>query len=168
MKNKIFLAIILILLGNQIYSQKSIIRGAIRDYETNRKIIGATVVDANNSQNGIISDRDGNFKIEVEGDNINLEFYFVGYYPIKFINIPSKYKIIDFKDVKFVSDHLQDNVVVGGPPSNLYNLEKQNDQDKALRMNVLKKYRLKIVGKKLYPDFEGKYLIFDFNKRARK
>jgi hypothetical protein len=67
-----------------------------------------------------------------------------------------------------VPDHLWDNIVVGGPPSNLYNFEKQKEQDKILRMNVLKKYRIKILGKKLKPYFEGKYLVFDFNKNENK
>jgi len=168
MTHKIILATILILLGNQTYSQDSNIKGRTIDYETNYTIIGATIIDANNSQNGTISDRDGNFKIEVEGNKRNLELYFFGYYPIKFINIPKGDKNTDFKEIKLVPNHLLDNTVVGGPPSNLYDFEKQKEQDKRLRKNVLKKYRIKILGEKLNPYFEGKYLVFDFNKNGNK
>jgi hypothetical protein len=87
MIHKIIFAAILILSGNQIFSQDSI-KGRIIDYETNQTISAVTVEDGNNRYNGMFSDRDGNFKIKVEGNKRNLEIYFAGYYPIKFINIP--------------------------------------------------------------------------------
>lgn len=91
MKYKIIIIAILILLGNQkIFSQSYNFKGSIIDYESNSPIPGATIIDGNNSKNGTISDKDGNFEIKVEGDIRKLELYFVGCYPIKFINIPLK------------------------------------------------------------------------------
>lgn len=105
----------------------------------------------NDWKNSAISDRDGNFKIKVEGDKRNLEIYFVGHYPIKFINIHKSDKTIDFEQIKMVWNHLDDNEVVGGPPSDLYTPEELKERDSILRMNVLKNYRIKILGKNLIP-----------------
>lgn len=165
MIRKNIVAVILILSGNQIFSQDTI-KGRTIDYETNHTISGVTIVDGNNNRNVTISDRDGNFKIVAEGNNKNLALYVATCYPIKFINIPKGDNNIDFKEIKLVPNHLWDNVVVGGPwnaPS-----EKQQERDKQLRMKVLKEYRIKIPGKKLKPHFEGahfetQYLVFDFN-----
>lgn len=44
-------------------------------------------------------------------------------------------------------NHLMDNIVVGGPPSGLYDIDKQQEQDKRLRKNVLEKYRIKVLKK---------------------
>ncbi len=82
------------------------------------------------------------------------------------INIPEKDKTIDFKEIKLVSDHRWDNMTVGGPPLNKFQVEFQKERDKKLRMNVIKKYRIKILGKKLKPYFEGQYLVFDFNENG--
>lgn len=162
MKCKIVMITIFMLLGNQkTFSQHSSIKGKIIDYETNYAITAVTLV-PDSIQNGGLSDMNGNF--EIKGNTRQLKISFVGYYSIKFINTPIENKHIDLGDIKMVSNHLMDNVPVGGPPCDLYDSDKQKEQDKRLRKNVLKKYRIEIFGKKLKPYFEGKYLVFDFNK----
>ena len=166
MKHKVILVAILILLGNRTYCQMSNIKGTIVDYETKKTIIGATILDSNNSQNGTISDVDGNFEIKLQGDTTKLEIYFVGYYPMKILNIPDGDNYTDLEKVKLVRNHLMDNQVVGGPSPEIS--KEQKEQDKDLRKRVLKKYRIKIPGKKLKPSFEGKYLVFTFYENGEK
>lgn len=85
-KHRIILAVILILSGSQTYSQEGRLKGILVDYETNRTIAGATIIDVNNPRNGTISDGNGNDQLEAGGNKINLELYFVGYYPERFIH----------------------------------------------------------------------------------
>jgi len=165
MTHKIILATILILLGNQTYSQDSNIKGRIIDYETNYAIAAVTLL-PDSIPSGGLSDKNGNF--EIKGNTRQLEISCFPYYPIKFINIPIENKQIDLGDIKMVPNHTWDNKVLGGPPTDLYDFDKQKEQDKILRKNVLKKYRIKVIGKKLKPYFEGKYLVFDFNKNGNK
>jgi hypothetical protein len=159
MTHKIILAAILILSANQTFSQDSI-KGRTFDYEKNFPLPGVTII------GGTISEWDGNFKLKVEGNKRNLELYFVGYYPIKFFNIPKGDKTIDLKEIKMLRNHLTDHRVTG-MPSRPYS-EEQWEQDKKLRTDVFKNYRIKIMGKKLKPYFAGpnhenQYLVFDFN-----
>ena len=153
-------------MGNQnTFSQISNFKGRTIDYVTNNPIIGVTIIDGNNSQNGTVSDLDGNFEIKVEGNTRKLELHYLGCYPIIFINVPIGHSHIDFGEIKLVPNHLMDNIVVGGPPSDLYDFEKQKEKDKRLRKNVLKKYWIKILGKKLKPYFDEEYLVFDLNTK---
>jgi len=189
MKHKIILAAILILLGNQIFSQDSI-KGRIMNYEGNNPMPpginvapimepfpAAYIVDRNDNKwgwpswrNGVISDRDGGFEIKVEGDKKNIEISFIGFYYIEIINIPKSDKIIDLKEIKLVRDHFTDNLVIGGP--SLPFSESQAEEDKKLRIDVLEKYRINILGKIVKPHFEvnlkpcydKKFIVFDFDK----
>ncbi len=172
MTHKIILATILILSGNQIFSQDSI-KGRTIDYETNQTLPFVTITNSNNRYYGTYSDRDGNFKIAVKSNKINFELNFAFYYPIKFINIPKGDKNIDFKEIRLVPNHLWDNRAIG-PLTPLYidNFQKKQEQDNQLRMNVLHNYRIKIKGKKLKPYFEGprpetEYMVFDFDKQGK-
>ncbi|NKI27009.1 carboxypeptidase-like regulatory domain-containing protein [Arenibacter sp. 6A1] len=166
MKLKFIITTFLILLGNQTYSQESIIKGRIIDYETNQSITGVNITDLNNTQNGTLTDFYGNFELKLQGNTGTLKFYHLGFYPIKFLNIPSGYNHIDFGEIKLASNHLMDNMTIGGPPTKIS--EKQKKQDKRLRKNVLKKYNIKILGEKLTPYFEGESLIFDYNDKGNK
>lgn len=161
---RIILATILILSGTQTFSQDSI-KGRIIDYETNETLPGVTIIDGNNRLNGIISDRGGNFELKVEGNKRNLVLYFVGCYAIKFVNIPKRDNNIDFKEIKLVRNHLVDHIVIGGPSLPFSN--EQLKKDKKLRIDVLEKYRINILGKNVKPYFEDfnpgdKYIVFDF------
>jgi hypothetical protein len=167
--HKIILAAILILSASQTFSQDSI-KGRTFDYETSLTLPGVTIINGNNRLNGTISDRDGNFKLKVEGSKRKLEIYFVGCYAIRLINIPEGDKTIDLKEIKILRNHLTDHIVVGGP--SLPFSEEQLERDKKLRMDVLENYRINILGKNVKPYFEGdnnlnggdKFLIFDFDK----
>ena len=166
MKYKIIIVAILILLGNQkIFSQNSFVKGKIIDYETNRPMPAVIVVE-NHPPNGAISDVDGNFEMHIKSNTKQIEFNFIGYYPIKFINIPVEKKHIDLGEIKLVQNYLMSNIIVGGPPTKIDEVDKQHDEK--LKNNVLEKYRLKVLGKKLKPYFERQYLIFDFNKNGNK
>ncbi len=166
MKLKVILIAMLVLLGNKTYSQESNVKGTIVDYETNITIPGAIIVDSKNSQNATISDVDGNFEIKIQGDTRILEIYCIGYYLIKILNIPDGDNIIDFGEVKLVVNQLINNQVDNGSSAEIS--EEQKEQNKELRERVLKKYRIKILGKKVKPYFEGNYLVFDFNKNGKK
>lgn len=165
MKYKIIIVAILILLGNQkIFSQNSFVKGKIIDYETNKPMPAVTVVE-NFSMNGTISGMDGNFEVNLEGNTRKLEVCFVTCYTIKFINIPIENKHIDFGHIKMVTNYL----TVNTGPGIFYTItEYDREKDKKLRNNVLKKYRIKVLGKKLKPYFEGNKLVFDFNKNGKK
>lgn len=166
MKYKIIIVAILILLGNQkIFSQNSFVKGKIIDYETNRPMPGVIVVE-NFPSNGTISGMDGNFEMHIKSNTKQLEFNFIGYYPIKFINIPVEKKHIDLGEIKLVQNYLMSNIIVGGPPTIINEYDKQKDEK--LRNNALRKYRIKVLGKKLKPYFEGNKLVFDFNKNGEK
>ena len=105
----------------------------------------------------------GNF--EIKGNSRNLELIFVGYYPIRFNNIPIENKHIDLEDIKMVANHIGEDIATGHP----YVINKHDiEEDKRLIKNVLKKYRIKACGKKLKPYFEGNKLIFDFNRNGEK
>lgn len=173
---KIIFATILILSGTQTFSQDSI-KGRITGYEGNyirpvfpgatiiiEPMPGVTIIDGNNRQNGTISDRYGNFKIEVKGDKRELEIQFVGFYGIRFINIPKVDKTIDLKEIKLVTNHLMDNQGVGGPSEPIS--QEQYEQDKKLRNDVREKYRINILGKNVKPYFERQFLVFDFDKQG--
>lgn len=163
MKHKIILATIMILSGIQTYSQDTI-KGRIIEYEGNRSMPGATIFEKwNVMKNSSISDGDGKFKIKVDGDKRNLAISYVCCYGIKFINIPKSDKNIEIEPIKMVRYYLDANLVVGGSPLNVYSKEYLEETDKKLRMNVLENYRIEILGKKLKPYFEGRFLIFDFD-----
>ncbi len=162
MKCQITFAIIVALLTFQkSFSQDCYMKGKIIDYETNNAIIGAAII-PDSYQNGAPSVKNGNF--EIKDNTNNLEILFVGYYPLKFINIPTKQKVIDFGEIRLVQDYREFNSGAGIPAIPLS--EDLIEQDKKLRKDVLKKYRIKILGKKLKPYFEGKYLIFNLNKKG--
>ena len=58
-----------------------------------------------------------------------------------------------------------DDVVLCGP----YKIsDVSREEDKRLRKEVLKKYRIKVNGKKLKPHFEEKILVFDFDRNGKK
>ena len=163
MKLKITFAIIIALLTFQkSFSQDALIKGKIIDYETKTPMPGVTILEKNYPPNGRISDKDGNFEIKIESDTTHLEFYFIGCYPIKFMNIPAEKKHIDLGEIKMAPNYLLSNMIVCGPATIINESDKQKDIK--LKKDVLENYRIKVFGKKLTPNFEARNLIFDFNK----
>lgn len=154
----------LILLINPTFSQESHIKGKIINYETNNAVPGVMIYEAENTGNGTVSDDYGAFEIKLQGNTGELHFNYLSFYAIKFLNIPIRInKNIDFGEIKLVSNHLMDNMTIGGPA--FKSTEKQKEEDKRLRQNVLKEYKIEILGEKLIPYFEGKYQVFNFNKK---
>jgi hypothetical protein len=163
MKYQITIAIaIALLIVQNGFSQDYYLKGKVVDYETNSKIPGVTIL-PDSMKNGALTDKHGHFKIR--GNTNNLEISFIGYHSLKFVNIPKLQKDIDFGEIKLVEDHSMDNWVICGPPVHSDD-EKLIEQDKALKKEVLENYRLNVLGQKLKPYFEGKYLIFDFDKNV--
>lgn len=166
-KYKLIIATILILLVNQTFGQESYIKGKVIDYETNKTIAGVMISESKNTEYGTISDLYGDFGMKLQGNTAELHFNYLSFYPIIFRNIPIRNsKNFDFGEIKLISNHLMDNMTIGGPP--IESTEEQKEEDKRLRQNVLKNYKIKILGKKVIPYFEEKCLIFDFNKKGKK
>lgn len=169
MKPKIILTTILILFVYQTYSQETIIKGKVVDYETGDPIFAATILSrisdingGSTNESGAISDKDGKF--EFKGNPELIEINFIGYHRLIVINIPKPKKEIDLGEIKLLRDHVTDHAVIGGPPSELYDYEKQKKQDEELKKEVDNSYRIEIFGKKLKPYFEGSTLIVDCDK----
>lgn len=186
MIHKIIFATILILSGNQVFSQDTI-KGRVIGYDGKPiqginvapvmgPIPGAYIIDRNDNRwgwpswgNGVISDRNGEFEIKVEGDKKNIEISCISFYYLEIINIPKSDKTIDLKEIKLVRNHLTDNLVIGGP--SLPFSETQLKENEVLRIDVLEKYRINILGKCLKPYFadwknhgDKKFMVFDFDK----
>lgn len=163
MTTKALLALLLILMGNQLTTgQNSSVKGRIIDYETNNPMHAVTVV--LDVQHGVLTDKNGHF--DIKGDIKKIEISFVGYYTIKFINMPLENKQTDLGDIKLVADYRDAHVIIGGPPSQP--LASDLEKDIKLRKNVLENYRFKVFGKTLKPYFEHHNLVFDFNENEKK
>ena len=85
---------------------------------------------------------------------------------LKIINIPIKNEDINLGEIRMVPYHIFEHIVIGGESPEIP--EKVKEQDRKLREDVLKNYQVKIFGKKLKPNFEGSYLVFDFNQDGGK
>ena len=165
LKPKIIIVIILIFLSTLTFSQGILIKGKLVDYETNKSILYPKISDLSDYHN-VTSDEDGNFEIDVKGTEGNLLFEYLGYYPIKFINIPIGDKQIDFGEFKMVRNYFLDNIVVGGGKS-IEITKEQKKKVKRLKKDVIRRYRIKLFGKEYKPYFDGQYnekLVFDFSK----
>lgn len=159
MKYNILLVSLIVLMGSQItFGQDHLIKGKVIDYETNHPIIGVTVI-PDSLQNGALTDKNGNF--DIKGDTKKLELYFVGYYPIRFINMPVENKQTDLGDIKLVANHHDDHMITGQYSEPL---ESDIERDEKLRKKVLKMYRINVCGKKLKPYFDKQFLVVDFNE----
>lgn len=168
MKYKILIVAILILLGNQkTFSQNSSTKGKCIEYKTGNVIPGVTM--SFHTPSGIEygngewwSDINGIFELKMGDDSGDLIIRFLGCYTIKILNIPQGLKHIDFGEIKMVENYGRAQFYMDGTPAELS--EDQIEQDKKMRKDVLRKYRIKILGKKLKPYFEENYLVFDFDK----
>lgn len=67
----------LMLLGMTVYGQQTV-TGKVRDVQTDEPVIGATVL-IKGTSNGTVTDTDGNYSIQVKGENDVLVFSFIGY-----------------------------------------------------------------------------------------
>ena len=166
MNSKIFLFAILIFISNHSFGQSSRFKGKVVDFDTNELLVGAKIVDVVDFKTVAISDLGGNFKFEGKESVKNLYIHYAGCYRIKLINIPEGEKDIDLGTIKMFPNHYEDNIRIGGPTPEL--TDEQKKDDKRLKREALKSYRIKIQGKAPKPYFEGKYLVFDFEKEGNK
>ena len=77
MQKKIFLFILFLMSMVSAFSQKEV-SGKIVDSITKEPIIGASVF-VKGASTGTVTDIDGNFKIKLREDNLQLEVSFIGY-----------------------------------------------------------------------------------------
>ncbi len=76
-KLNIIAALAVSLLSTAAFAQKITVRGVVKD-ETGQPLIGAAVLDKNNSKNGTTTDLDGKYSISVDKNGV-LEFNFLSY-----------------------------------------------------------------------------------------
>jgi iron complex outermembrane recepter protein len=81
MKN-IYLTGLLTLIACISFAQKATIQGTVKDAETKEPLIGASIV-LKGTNNGVISDIDGNYSLELKKGECVLVFSYVGYTPIE-------------------------------------------------------------------------------------
>ncbi len=164
MKYKLLLLVAVTLLTSQkVFTQNLIIKGRVIDFEKETPLI-ATIIAGNK---GTIANQDGAFETD-----LSLEYHwflisYVGCYTVNFTNVPTDKERIDFGEIKMVHNHRNDHIVVGGPPSDKYDPVKQKEQDEKVQKEVLKKYRIKVNGKKLKPYIAGNTIIFDFGANEK-
>jgi len=167
MKYKIIIVAILILLGNQkIFSQNLYIKGKYIGYETSYVMPGVSISFHTHSgeKHAGSSDADGIFELKMQDDSEYLIFRYVGSYGIKILNIPKGHERIDFGEIKIVDNYEQlYQLRMDGTTAELS--EEQVAIIEKKKSDVLEKYRIKVLGKELKPYFDGKYLVFDFNKK---
>lgn len=165
MKYKLLLLVALVLLFNQkVFTQNLTIKGRVIDFEKEKPVI-ATIIAGNN---GTITNQDGTFETDLSLGYDWFRISYVGCYTINFINIPTDKELLDFGKIKMVHNHRNDNMVVGGLPSDEYDPLKLKEQDEKVQKEVLKKYRIKVNGKKLKSQIIGNTIIFDFGAKEQK
>lgn len=167
MKYKIIIVAILILLGNQkIFSQNSFIKGKYIGFETSYVMPGVSMSFHTHSgeKHAGLSDANRIFELEMQDDSEYLIIRFVGSYAIKILNIPEGHKQVDFGEIKIVDNYEQSyQLRMDGTTVELS--EEETDFIEKKKRDVLEKYRIKVLGKELKPYFDGKYLVFDFNRK---
>ena len=145
------------------YSQDVFIKGKVIDYETTDALQMVKIVPDNN-YNLTVTDENGNF--ELNGNTHNIRFDIIAYYSLRIINIPIIDEDIDIGEIRMVPYHILEHLVIGGKSPEIP--EYGTEQDKKLKEDVLRNYRIKILGKKLKPYFTGNSVVFDFNNKRGK
>ena len=164
MKNhNYFISTFLILIAQLSFGQELNIKGKVVDYESNNAIPSVMIHESENTENGTVSDISGDFEIKLQGNTRELQFNYLSFYVIKFLNLPIiDNNTIDIGEIKLVPNHQMEDMTIGGPP--VKTTEEQIEKDKRLRQHVLKNYKIGVLEKKLTPYFEENFLVFDFNK----
>lgn len=152
-----------LLLFQKGYGQDFFIKGKVVDYESTEALQMVQIVPDNN-YDLTATDENGNFVLK--GSTHNIRFDIIAHYSLRIKNIPVKNEDINLGDIRMVPYHILEHIVIGGKSPEIP--EHLIKQDKKLRKEVLRNYRLKIYGEKLKPYFEGSYLVFDFNNKRGK
>ncbi len=107
---KAFLFIVISFLVFQIYAQKGVVKGTVRDAVTGELLIGVNIVYAPGQ--GTITDIDGNYSLELSYEEYNFEVSYIGYEKqTRTVNVNSKVvyenyqlKIHTLREVEVVAD----------------------------------------------------------------
>ena len=103
------LAFAFLLTGQMLFAQSKQVTGVVKD-ATGETVIGASVLEKGTTNNGTITDFDGNFKLTVSNPNATLLISFVGYQTQE-ISLNGKSSIV--VTLKEDSEMLEEVVVVG-------------------------------------------------------
>lgn len=164
MKNLLFVIALIVLVGNQeVYSQSTLVKGKIVDYQTGEKMLPVVKIQYtyDGGRQGAGVDKDGNFELKLESNTGSFTIEYPGnYYGININNISIDSEQFDFGEIKMVRNHLLENVIIGGPSPEV--TKDQIKKDKKLKEKVLRNYRIIVNDKKLKPYFSGYKINFDF------
>ena len=90
------------------YAQSFTLRGNVFDSETKEPLIGASIIEKGTT-NGVTADFDGNYSLEINGDNAIVQISYIGYKSVEKAVSDSAARF----DVAMQSDtHMVDEVVV--------------------------------------------------------
>ncbi len=110
MKSKILFTIALILIGQALFSQRIIqIKGVVIDANTHEPLVGATVIDKNYTNKGVVTDLKGEFTLSNISNEDEITVSFIGYEDVS-ISPNSEYIRIELKPS---SMNLDEVVVIG-------------------------------------------------------
>jgi hypothetical protein len=88
MYNKLKILVVFLVITSQVFSQiNGVIRGSVKDKNTQESIIGA-IISVEGSTLGVISDIEGNYKLVIPVGTYNLKASFLGYTSLLNYNIP--------------------------------------------------------------------------------
>lgn len=96
---RLLIIVVLIVLSKSIYSQNTIIRGQVKDYDSAQPLEGVPVfIDSNN---GTLTDENGKFNFKVNNAKLkySLKIGFINYYAIEFINLPTNADTLTLNDI---------------------------------------------------------------------
>lgn len=79
MKSIIFYALFLFFFNQHLSAQRFVVKGIVSELETGEKLPGVVITPLGDLTNGVISDIDGNFEIELSHDVRNLSFSHIGF-----------------------------------------------------------------------------------------
>jgi hypothetical protein len=84
---KYLILTIFLFIGSLVYSQTGYISGNVEDGEFNSSLIGATVTLVDDPTKGVVTDIDGNYKLELKEGTYNIKVSFISYESQIFENI---------------------------------------------------------------------------------
>lgn len=108
-KHFVWLLAILLLIPIGMSAQENTIKGIVYD-SSGEPIIGASVVEKNNSSNGAITDFDGNFSLKISSKNSKLIVSYIGMKTLEVDATPGRTMRIELKDDARILDEV---VVIG-------------------------------------------------------
>jgi len=74
---KQYLIILLLLVGNILFAQKATLKGIVTDYKTRETLVGVNII--LNETQGVTTDIDGKYEIQLEPGRYSIDYKFIGY-----------------------------------------------------------------------------------------